>query len=69
MTGTQPVQVHASPSLDLVSGEIVCAGLSADDFGDTTAVSDLLDQIGSPIDIFIADGAYDGEPPRDFLEA
>lgn len=53
--------------LDLVSGEIVCSDLTADDIGDPTALPDLLDQIEAPIAKFIADGAYDGAPTRDLL--
>ena len=44
--------------LDLVSGEIVCADLTEDDVGDTTALPGLLDQIDGPVDLFLADGAY-----------
>lgn len=53
--------------LDLVSGEIVCSDLTADDIGDPTALPDLLDQIETPVAKFIADGAYDGAPTRDLL--
>ncbi|WP_234890181.1 hypothetical protein [Sinorhizobium medicae] len=35
--------------------------------GDPTALPGLLDQIGGPIEKFIADGAYDGTPTRDLL--
>jgi hypothetical protein len=55
--------------LDLVSGEIVCADLTTDDVGDPTALPDLLDQIDGPVDLFLADGAYDGEPISDVLAA
>jgi hypothetical protein len=48
--------------LDLVRGQIVCSDLTADDIADQTALSGLLDQIGGPVDLFLADGAYDGEP-------
>ncbi len=48
--------------LDLVSGQIVCSDLTADDIGDPTALPDLLDQIEGPVDLFLVDGAYDGEP-------
>jgi hypothetical protein len=48
--------------LDLVSGQIVCSDLTADDIGDPTALAGLLDQIDGPVEMFIADGAYDGEP-------
>jgi hypothetical protein len=50
-----------------VSGEIVCSDLTADDVGDPTALPELLDQIGGPVDKFIAAGAYDGAPTRDLL--
>ncbi|MEQ8783426.1 MAG: IS5 family transposase [Roseibium album] len=55
--------------LDLVSGEIVCNDLTADDVGDPTALPGLLDQIVSPVAQFLADGAYDGGPTRDLLTA
>ena len=55
--------------LDLVSGEIVCSDLTKDDVGDPTVLPDLLDQIDGPVDLFLADGAYDGEPTSDLLAA
>ena len=55
--------------LDLVSGEIVCADLTTDDVGDPTALPGLLDQVDGPVDLFLADGAYDGEPTSDLLAA
>jgi hypothetical protein len=55
--------------LDLVSGEIVCADLTKDDVGDTTALPGLLDQVDGPVDLFLADGAYDGEPTSGLLAA
>ena len=55
--------------LDLFSGEIVCSDLTKDDVGDPTVLPDLLDQIDGPIDLFLADGAYDGEPTSDLLAA
>ena len=55
--------------LDLVSGEIVCSDLTTEDVGDPTALPGLLNQISSPVDLFIADGAYDGEPTSDLLAA
>lgn len=55
--------------LDLVSGEIVCADLTTDNVGDPTALPDLLDQIDGPVDLFLADGAYDGSSTRDVLTA
>jgi hypothetical protein len=53
--------------LDLVSGEIVCSDLTTDDIGDPTALPNLLDQIDGPVNLFLADGAYDGEPTCDLL--
>jgi len=55
--------------LDLVSGEIVCSELTTDDIGDPTALPDLLDQIDGPVDLFLADGAYAGDPTTDVLNA
>ncbi len=55
--------------LDLISGEIVCSDLTKDDVGDPTILPDLLDQIDGPVDLFLADGAYDGEPTSDLLAA
>ena len=40
--------------LDLVSGVIVCSDLTKDDVGDPTALPDLLDQIGGPVDLLLA---------------
>jgi hypothetical protein len=45
-----------------VSGEIVCSDLTTDNIGDPTALPALLDQIDGPVEKFLADGAYDGEP-------
>jgi len=53
--------------LDLVSGEIACSDLTADDIGDSTALPELLDQVDGPVDQFLADGAYDGSSTRDLL--
>jgi hypothetical protein len=53
--------------LDLVSGEIVCSDLTTDDVGDPTALPGLLDQVDGPVDLFLADGAYDGEPICDLI--
>jgi hypothetical protein len=36
--------------------------LTTDDIGDPTALPGLLNQIDAPIDLFLADCAYDGEP-------
>jgi hypothetical protein len=55
--------------LDLVSGEIVCSELTTDEVGDPTALPNLLDQVDSPVVLFLADGAYDGEPTSDLLVA
>ncbi len=55
--------------LDLVSGQIVCSGLTTDDIGDPTALPGLLDQVYGPVDLFLADGAYDGKPTSDLLAA
>jgi len=54
---------------DLVSGEIVCSDLTKDDVGDPTALPDLLDQIDGPVDLFLAEGACDGEATSDLLAA
>ncbi|OSP52953.1 hypothetical protein [Pseudoruegeria sp. SK021] len=35
--------------------------------GDPTALSDLLEQVDGPVDLFLADGAYDGNSTRDLL--
>ena len=48
--------------LDLVSRQIVCSELTPDDIGDPTALPHLLDQIDGRVDLFLADGAYDGDP-------
>jgi hypothetical protein len=53
--------------LDLVSGQIVCSALTTDDIGDPTVLPTLLDQIDAHVDLFLADGAYDGEPTIDLL--
>jgi len=55
--------------LDLVSREIVCSDLTKDDVGDPTALPGLLDQVDGPVDRFLAEGAYDGEPTSDLLAA
>ena len=53
--------------LDLNSGAIVCANLTHDDVGDSTALPGLLDQLDAPVTGFLADGAYDGASTRDLL--
>jgi uncharacterized protein YjbI with pentapeptide repeats len=40
----------------------VACELTTPETGDPTVVRDLLDQIDTPFDTFIADGAYDGDP-------
>lgn len=42
--------------------QIIACELTTPEVGDPTAVPDLLDQIDTPFETFIADGAYDGEP-------
>lgn len=53
--------------LDLVSGEIICSDLTTDGVGDSTALPGLLDQFDGPVDLFLGDGAYDGDPTRALL--
>lgn len=53
--------------LDLVSGENVCSDLTTDSVGDSAALPSLLDQIDGPVDQFLADGAFDGDPTCDRL--
>ena len=53
--------------LDLASGRIVCADLTPDDVGDTTALPGLLGQLGALVARLLTDGAYDGAPTRDLL--
>ena len=55
--------------LDIVSGQIVCSDLTQDDVGDPTALPDPLDQVDGPVDLLLADGAYDGERTSDLLAA
>ena len=43
--------------------------MTTDEVGDPTALPDLLDQVDSPVDLFPADVAYDGEPTSDLLAA
>lgn len=42
--------------------QVLACELTPPDVGDTTAVPDLLDQITTPFETFMGDGAYDGEP-------
>ena len=53
--------------LDLASGAIVCAALTHDNVGDSTALPSLLDQLDAPVAGFLADGAYDGASTRNLL--
>ena len=53
--------------LDLVTGEIVCSELTAEDVGDLTVLPELLGQIDREVTRFIGDGAYDGTPTSDLL--
>ena len=55
--------------LDLATGETICANLTLENVGDTTALAGLLDQINEPVSRFLADGAYDGAPTSDLLKA
>ncbi len=55
--------------LNLATGEIICAELTLDSAGDTTALPELLDQIIEPVSRFLADGAYDGAPTDALLKA
>jgi hypothetical protein len=51
-------------AVDPNSGEILASELTTADEGDASLVGPLLDQVTGPIASVIADGAYDGEPPR-----
>ena len=42
--------------------QVLACELTTPEVGDTTAVPDLLDQITTPFEMFMGDGAYDGEP-------
>ena len=53
--------------LDVLSGEIICADLTTDTFGDFTALPQLLDPVDAPVIRFLADGAYDGALTSDLL--
>ena len=53
--------------LDLASGVIVCAALTHDNVGDSTALPGLLDQLDAPVTGFLADGTYDGASTRNLL--
>ncbi|MEM9670905.1 MAG: IS5 family transposase, partial [Pseudomonadota bacterium] len=48
--------------IDPADGDIVASELTNKDVGDVTVLPDLLDQVESRIDRFLADGAYDGDP-------
>ncbi len=49
--------------------QLVLHAVPTDEVGNLTALPDLLDQVDSPFDLFLADGAYDGEPTSDLLVA
>jgi len=49
-------------ALDADNGEIIAHTLTDQDTGDASQVEPLLDQIDGQIDVFTADGAYDGDP-------
>ncbi|WP_425359545.1 IS5 family transposase [Borborobacter arsenicus] len=53
--------------LDLLSGEILCADLTLESIGDTTALPELLTQVDAPVARFIADGAFDGQQVCDTI--
>jgi len=55
--------------LDLTTGKIVSAELTLDDVGDTSALTELLDQIDAPVARLLVDGAYDGAPTSELLRA
>src|SRR5471032_1780271 len=42
--------------------QVLACELTTPEVGDTTTVPDLLDQITTPFETFMGDGAYDGEP-------
>ena len=42
--------------------QILACELTTPEVGDTTAVPGLLDQIETPFDVFMGDGAFDGGP-------
>lgn len=42
--------------------QVLACELTTPDIGDPTAVPDLLDQITTPFETFLGDGAYDGDP-------
>lgn len=42
--------------------QIIACELTTPETGDPTAVPDLLDQTDTPFEIFMGDGAYDGDP-------
>jgi hypothetical protein len=48
--------------------EILSHGLTTEEVGDSTAVPGLLDGVGRPVDEFLGDGAYDGQPVYDRIE-
>jgi hypothetical protein len=63
--------VRAMPALkfqqNLRQNQIVCSDLTTGGVGDSTALPGLSDHIDVPADLFLADGAYDGDPTCDLL--
>jgi Transposase DDE domain len=55
--------------VDADTGEIVATALTTNDVDDASQVGALVDQIGSPVASFIADGAYDQETVYDAVTA
>jgi hypothetical protein len=49
--------------------QLVLHAVPTDEVGNLTALPGLLDQVDSPFDLFLADGAYDGDPTSDLLVA
>ena len=49
--------------------QISACELTTTEIGDPSAIPDLLDQVDSPFDYFIADGAYDGMPVIQAVQA
>jgi len=55
--------------LDLATDDIICSGLTPDNVGDATALTELLGQIDEPVSRVLADGAYDGTSTSGLLKA
>lgn len=54
--------------VDEGSLEILSHSLTTEEIGDSTEVPKLLDEVEDPIEEFLADGAYDGQPVYDCVE-